>query len=736
MKTYKLKLLMVLAFFVFFKANAQKEIKYKEIYDYVLKTDTILSYEKLKMYQQLDPFHANSYYQLGLISQAWSKKYDPFTQPQDVRYFIYHTNVYFGLSKKYLDDKEARKNGEIYQAVSLQAGEKISLETILADIEKRLSENALFSQNFEKTYKNFIKSTTFYNQCVELFLEINRNNANEKELFLTISPEIRQKIEDLSQNYDSTLFYLDAFVKNLNYYPLKSYKPQYSINPIETYRLEGLTYSNFLQNNITLWDFKQWITNFNQISQSDIQKIRFQADSTHQSMMQIIEGFENQSHYSDTVAAIKINPKVLFKIGKFDYNSVLIDYFNYLETKANYLRFTRKTDNNVQNIASVDMRKKAYYYSKLYENKKITDSLALFAQNNVNEKSVSKYSSFVNTNFTSTDGFKTFFNTEKAENNTIFNESLQNYNDFLVSYKAKNQIDTVYTFGKHSIALKLEPQKAQLLENETKTECIKIRNKEIYLSGKVMLASKEKAFVCAIADKKVKWFKTFENNESSSNSGILVEPTANGCFLMLTSVEPDKCINRILQINANGQKTNEFLLLETAYPRYMRYDDINERILITYYGNTYQTTAKEPMELFISMYNTELKISSLWAKAATINMIGNFVDLVQINEDIYVFSNFHEYTNLNAQKMFVPEKVSQNQYNTLLTVINKEGNVTKMLPYFSNEHYTLTEVIKIDNNLINLLGAKDKNNDNESSKTDKPLKYMLINASGDLIFSN
>jgi len=734
MKYSKILILFIIPFLFVQNINAQKELKYKDIYNFVLQTDTILSYEKLKLYQQQDPFHANSYYQLGLIAQAWSKKYDPFTQPSDVRYFTYHTKVYFGLAKQYLDDKEIRKNSDYYQAIQLAEGEKISLEKAIADIGSRMKLNTEFAQKFEEIYRLFNKSADLYNHCVELFLEINRNNTNEKELLLTATPQINEKINELSVSYDSTLFYLSAFVTSLHNYPLKSYKQSYSIKPIETYRLEGLTYSNFLENEITLWDFKQWIDNFNKLTRTDISKMRNSIDSTYNTLQQVITDFKTSTTYSDSIAAVKVNPQVLFKIGKYDFNSVIINYFNYLESKANYLRFTKKVDNNTAINQPIDLKKKAYFYSKMLQYKQIADSLASVAQKNISFRSINKYNEFITKNFNGEEGFKSNIINDAAENESIFDASLSNYAQFVTKANTQNQTDTALIFGKHSISLKIDNSKSNLAESETTTECISQVKNETYISGKVIIASKEKAFVCQVVDSKIKWFKTFENELSSSNSGVLVEGNSNGCFLIVTSVEAGICLNKIVQLSNAGQKVNEFVLLENKYPRYINFDDINEKILIAYYGNTQQAGAKEISDLLVASYNTELKITSSWAKPASIKINGNFVDIIQINENIYVFSNFHEYLNINSESMFVPDRTSINQLNGLLTVISKEGVVTKMLPFLSNNYYYLTNIVKIDNNLINLVGTKEvKENQNGENKQ---LKYMLLNENGELIYSN
>ena len=66
-------------------------------------------YSLLLVYQKQDPYFANTYFQLGLISKYWSKDYDALTNLRDVEFFIYNTGLYFGLASSKIDAKEIRK---------------------------------------------------------------------------------------------------------------------------------------------------------------------------------------------------------------------------------------------------------------------------------------------------------------------------------------------------------------------------------------------------------------------------------------------------------------------------------------------------------------------------------------------------------------------------------------------------------------------------------------------------
>ena len=103
------------------QSQSQELLKYKDVFEVLTTQGDEKAYPGLKLHQQQDPYHVNTYYQLGVICQKWAKKYDPLTEYDNVKYFVYHAKLYLDMAVKYLDDKEARKNREFYHLVEKPA---------------------------------------------------------------------------------------------------------------------------------------------------------------------------------------------------------------------------------------------------------------------------------------------------------------------------------------------------------------------------------------------------------------------------------------------------------------------------------------------------------------------------------------------------------------------------------------------------------------------------------------
>ena len=80
MKYFKTILFPLIILGLFNEISAQSALKYKDVFETLSTQGEELAYPLLRQHQQQDPLHANTYYQLGVISQKWAKKYDPLTE--------------------------------------------------------------------------------------------------------------------------------------------------------------------------------------------------------------------------------------------------------------------------------------------------------------------------------------------------------------------------------------------------------------------------------------------------------------------------------------------------------------------------------------------------------------------------------------------------------------------------------------------------------------------------------
>ena len=90
-------------------------------------------YQLLLMHQKQEPTHANTYYQLGVIGQKWSKELDLLQDRQNQEFYLKSAIQNFNEAKKLIDEKEARKHREYYVGVKPATGDKVQLSDIQAE---------------------------------------------------------------------------------------------------------------------------------------------------------------------------------------------------------------------------------------------------------------------------------------------------------------------------------------------------------------------------------------------------------------------------------------------------------------------------------------------------------------------------------------------------------------------------------------------------------------------------
>ena len=260
----KLKIFSILILISFFLTNsiqAQRRLKYKDIYEIIIQGDKETSYTQLLAYQKQDPQFASTYFQLALIAKVWAKQYDPLTDFKMAQFFIYNTKLYFGLAKLKMI-AESGKNREYYENAGIvPAKKKISPEEIAAFIDSNMVEIKEYERQITAISNYFSKTVEYYNNCVFLFKEVNRDYDKVKDIYLGSEKELIDKLTKIKIKFDSTIICFNNYSQAIKEYPILNYHQKYELKSIETFRLDGLTNANFLQNDIVLWNYSSCLLN-------------------------------------------------------------------------------------------------------------------------------------------------------------------------------------------------------------------------------------------------------------------------------------------------------------------------------------------------------------------------------------------------------------------------------------------------------------------------------------------
>ncbi len=724
-------------FFIFIfniSSFAQKKLDYKDVYDVVLSKNNEKAYTLLLAYQKQEPDFANTYFQLGLIAKQWAKEFNPFTEFVYTKFFIYNTKLYFNLAKFKLE-KEKKKNINYYTNIRIATeNKKLSVDDITEFIEEQVEEIKIYEENIIQIITYFNKSSDKYNECVDIFMDINREYSKIKNIYLTQEKEFLLKTEQLESNFDSTIYYFEQYKNATDKYPIAGYDQKYILKDIITYRLDGLTNSNFLENNFSLWNYKKWVRKVKETKDVNVSENRndiFSIDSLMKSKINQL----SKSNFSDSLKPYKLNEKLVYKIEKFDNNSLLVKLFKLNETKINYLTLVKKTVNDTANSDKFSLFQYAQYCNILRENKIISDSLNKNFRISINAEQIRKYKNFYLSEYNGMTGLKDYayrqelFFQEKQD--AVFKNLKKKL--FETEYDIKN--GTFFYYNKLTDIKKAFVNKQNINANEYYiSDFIIDKNNKLTLSGFYKTKKGNLAGFTGQTEN-MKKFKVFKKSNISDTSDIintLIEDFKGGYFTIETSIGKS-IVNTLIKYSAKGQIIMKKKLPYNKVPRIMKFDDINNSLIIVFNGYKIDVLKTDDDEQIIYRLNLD---DDLQSYAINIKAKAYIFDIIKMDTRIFLFSNYLSYIDLTGNEHVSSAGNSMQETNILLTIISGDGFVEKHVTVKKDKAFFGTKAIKLNSNTINVLGYFSPYiNKNYDVLTEKELYYLIINSDAEILYS-
>jgi hypothetical protein len=235
----------------------------QEKYSVVLERSKQLSpYEAIYLlmdYQYWHPEYSNIYYQLGNLSYDLLPTRDPLHHYQELSTLLYQSRLFYGNCLHFAKDQKLQG----WQYAELANGQKrIEYEVLEQYVRPRLEEVKRQQTACDSIHRSFVRMSERYNRCQALFTGFLTRYTREKTAHLRLQPEERKLLLALKQTADSLEGDIAAYRSALALQPVKGYEPVFRKEEIILYRLDGLTYTDFLQNDIALWDYSGWVKRF------------------------------------------------------------------------------------------------------------------------------------------------------------------------------------------------------------------------------------------------------------------------------------------------------------------------------------------------------------------------------------------------------------------------------------------------------------------------------------------
>lgn len=216
-------------------------------------------------FQRFHPDHAAIYYRLGDMAYTLLPSKDGLHNYEERAELLYKARLFYGNCIHFMGGKLPR--GESFPTVS-PAGKKVEYEDVEAYLRARLDTLNRWRAETDTLHDRFYRMVDRYETCRQLFLQFMDRYPSEKLAHLCLTDEDRDQLlqlEQLTKQFENDR---QLFGEALQASPVPYYAPEFRQVSISTYRLDGVTPSDFLANDIPLWDYAGWTNTFLQVQQN------------------------------------------------------------------------------------------------------------------------------------------------------------------------------------------------------------------------------------------------------------------------------------------------------------------------------------------------------------------------------------------------------------------------------------------------------------------------------------
>ncbi len=711
----------------------QRAVKYKDIYSNIGQEPAEHSLLKLNEYQKIAPEFANTYVQSGLIQWSWLQNEDPYLNYAYVQTLIYNTKLYLGLaiSKIKKDDKEVKKNKAFYTNLGLGTNpDEIKQEDVLAELQRLMSVVNEYEENVTKIITNFNKTIEKYNECTGIFNKIVGLQSNYKHLLLTNSKDLRDQMTELSQKYDSVNTYFAQFKSAQNAYrkyKLQNYNQQTKAVPIATYRLEGLTSSNFINPEIPIWDYQKWVREAFAEMDGNIALLKKNTDKEIKNLRYRVENLEKSKAETDSIQEIVAPNKLVNLVEKYDYESLLSASLRYEAAIANLKIASMRSANNVDNPESFneDYFQKANYYYDLYlmaqEAKSALDAQA----SRISDNNLTMHEEIINSLYGGKSQMQNGYKDKQAAGiEAIMDRNLHNFGLYTIAALYPDNIEVQHA----GAAISGRPYSGtfdQAADGAYVTmSTVRDNMGNRYICGyKKTGANASSGFVAKLdSENSLLWVKDVNAAQGGINKVVQILPSKSSDFVAVASNINMGAVKTVaLKMNASGIQTAKADMKSALHPTMSCYNEIEDKVTTAFkgMGGNESISTSDKVEVESATFSQAGGYTS-----PSFELKGQVADIVPAGNGYMVICN---YTDINAAGKNLKSAAN-------VAAVCVDGQNIKAEALEAGKNAKAYRAFQVNAETISVTGAYDKI-DAEISASQKPA-YMTISTDGKFTYHN
>ena len=258
----KVGLIKTLLFCFLVSTALGQKIKYKEIYGLLGSKQYESAEPFLKRYLKDNIDNPNAYLYMGIIFQEKSLKGDVLKQTLRVIANMDSAINNYDKAYKTITEKEVKRNSEYYEIYNrrdLRTGEfGVKLSDIQFDLEKKMEGLRERIDRVKMVKYYFSLADTLYKSTNKLYVSIQEQYPGANALYLRANEITTSNLTGLVQRFDSCMKAFDNYKASLSNLGKTGYNQSLFIHDINDFKSDGVSLSNFYQDEVAVWNYKKF----------------------------------------------------------------------------------------------------------------------------------------------------------------------------------------------------------------------------------------------------------------------------------------------------------------------------------------------------------------------------------------------------------------------------------------------------------------------------------------------
>lgn len=509
-------------------ANAQSQ-NFAKVYDAMPDMTLDQAYCALIDFQKSNPFFAATYIQLGSTCEKKLIIYDPLREPESVTFWAKNAELFYGNLKVYYTENDCRS--EFYENLNIPfSGKRITD----ADMWNYVSAHRSFCKNYNDTttliFKAIESARLNYNLALEHFRSIYVDYSDLNDMLLRYDAKLAKRLSATKAYAQECESQFAEYKRLTKQFPIADYRQIYEKVPIETFRLDGLTNSDFFKNRFYIWDYASWIDKFEQTFNSQIAPLRKDVERINKAFFDGRAEFERGGIVS-LPHTRPYDEYFLYKLGHFDVGSVVDPLFDYLDaTREMTIMAGDSLGRNVGDDMSLESRKMRRL-SRLAQQQALAASKRKHLTESITAGKVARFADFFQSQYKGLNGLRSFLQDEEAYCQGIVDKMSDATADYIRRAAQTVAADTYSTASGAAapsvpLWVALEPQNVST--KHYSTQIARNANGQIAATAGHLKANAKSWFVASITPEgKTQWLLNLKGVNSvtsiaSTSDGVLV----------------------------------------------------------------------------------------------------------------------------------------------------------------------------------------------------------------------